>query len=148
MRGPDIAGEYGRAWRSSCPAPCVASYLISRPSSRTWTWWEARLVDLRQVQRPALQYPMARYELRVAALDARRRSPDPDDGPFLYLVPADLTYQFHGVDEARARDLVEYYVDNVVLRGASPDVDYAPWWMIVLGGALAELRARGAIVTF
>ncbi len=144
-----MSGAYGKAWRSlACERieSCLSLFLIERHTSQSpWTRWTVRLIDLRGLSRtPSTHHALAKYELSVSAIDPRR-PPDPDDGPFACLIPPDLVYQFHGIDDDRARRVLEYYVDAVVNLGTNMDADYASWWGIVLGRAVADLRVHGVL---
>lgn len=150
MRDPDVSGQFGRAWLSrikpSKPdhSACLACWVMHRPGAHpAWAWYVVTIIHLRDIPgvRPAVKrYPEAALELSVYALDPDRPV-DIDEGPWHFLMPCELEYQFHGVSDRDATRICETYVRGCVVHGASPDSDLRLWWMRHLDATVDHFRS-------
>lgn len=153
MREPDkrggfverLTGKQWAAWRvpqDSSPAS-IGCWLLYCPGVHAmWSYWVLGLVHLRPVEGvpDALKhYPDAEYELHSVAL-APDYKPDPDrPAEFQRLTPIDFAHQFHGVTDEQARDMLERFVDLVMVGRIAPDTDYARRWRAFIDGTVEHL---------
>lgn len=138
--GPVPDGDGGwtarRAWLGQMPSegsPRLRVWLMEVPGAHAfWCHWIVSLVHLRPMEgvRPAVKaYPEAEYELSVMALDPQKPIDIDVKGDFTLLQPLDLVFQFHGVSDANAVALADWYVENVMTNPTlSPDSDFKALW--------------------
>jgi hypothetical protein len=136
-------GEVGPTW------------LVNGPYHPLWSWWYVSCISLRDVPGvpPAnKRYPEAEYELIVFSLNPdpkppRPKVPDLDAlaagdatrGLPGFLHPPDVVFQFHGVSEQQAEQILELAVDRIV-AGQSCDSDFRSWWTAALESTVEHYR--------
>lgn len=151
MRPADLRGDTGYAWKLKKPEPgagrkdweaCLESWLLNGPGFHPmWKWWQISVVHLRDVPNvPSAfkHYPEAEYEFVIIALNPEKGTPDvelfeagkeyghPKRAKFL--VPQDVSQQFHGVTDVQAAKICEVAIKAILNGHISPDQDYRQQW--------------------
>lgn len=144
---PNVEGVW-RAWNKTTDEPgMLYRALLNCPGAHPHvSWWVAELVSLRQldgvisVQRA---YADAQYELHVLALDpitqarvdvAAWRIQDA-----AVLLPPDISFQFHGIDEAQATDLMKKLLERAATGALSPERQYGEYWEKLTWGGIEHV---------
>lgn len=155
MKEPDVKGPAAEAWQIANPptqpvaTAAVAGWLIhSTHFHPFWRWWSLSVVHLRDVEGvPAAvkDYPEAEYELMILSLDPEADAPDPDhpEGGYPFLMPPDLSHQFHGITDAEAQGLALVAVRAICAGRISPDADYRSIWKGTIAGTIDCIREGG-----
>lgn len=149
MRDADLVGKHGQAWSnriipSAAWPATLGQWLVHAPGRHAfWEYWVASLIHLRPIpgdsRTVVKKYLAAEHELMVFALEPDKPM-DPDGAEWHYMEPADLLYQFDGLEDARAVQLVEGYVKAIVEGGQSPDSDARRWWERTLGSVVSQFK--------
>lgn len=109
--------------RDRAQTACLESYIIDAPGqSPAWHQYHVGLIHLRPlagVKPPVLNYPAAQYEIILSALSPDRRAVPEDMETIVHLRPANHTYQFHGVTDEQACEILRTLV-YMVTRGQLP----------------------------
>lgn len=127
-----VKGPAGFGWRIdevpdtvACPdkQASLAGWLMTLPGQAAmWNNYVVATCHLRSipgVKPPVKDYPEAEYEVVIYACDPER-NPRPDDlNSLLPLLPLNLSWQFHGCGDEKARDVARY-VAEVLVAGAIP----------------------------
>jgi hypothetical protein len=137
------------------PVQVGPTWLVNGPYHPLWSWWYVSCISLRDVPGvpPAnKRYPEAEYELIVFSLNPdpkppRPKVPDLDAlaagdatrGLPGFLHPPDVVFQFHGVSEQQAEQILELAVDRIV-AGQSCDSDFRSWWTAALESTVEHYR--------
>ena len=145
MRSPDFFGKAGSAWRIKLPEPprrpdhkaTLIEYLVNGVGYHPfWSHWYVSLISLEDipgVPSATKNYPEAAYEIMVIALDPNKPLPDPDridEKPPYMLTPPDGVYQFHGVNDDEAKEMVTGFVREIISGQLSPDQDFREVWRL------------------
>lgn len=165
---PDLETELVRAWRVYPIARDVqdaahvkewghehtglTTWLVNGPYHPWWSWWHVSVIhlgDLPGIPPAVLRYPEAEYEFSIYSIDSPPRGlVTPDVGRIrggdptargLFLHPADVEYQFHGVTDAQAVEVCDQAVSAIV-TGRSCDRDYRRWWGDFVGLLVEQKR--------
>lgn len=169
MRPPDLVGRVGKAWKVRLdPARlddkarqlldagvALDSWIVQGPYHLGWDHWLLYAVDLKDV--PGLppahrQYPEAQFSIEVWSLrppegKATGMYRDLDDveagrGGFAFLTPCDGVYQFHGVTQDEANDILGKVARLIADGGASPDSDWRSWWRVCIENTVRHYRGE------
>lgn len=149
-----------RAWRVAAKGSrpdhdaSVGAWFVNGPFHVAWQWWMLGCVDLFPIEGapPAhKQYPQAEYEILIFSLDPAKSPPPLEKaeagnltdgwggGEGIFLTPADLVFQFHGVSREEARSVLEWMIERIMAGKMSPDSDYRSAWKSMLGVRVNEL---------
>lgn len=145
MKSPDFFGKAGSAWRIKLPDPPIKpdhkatliEYLVTGIGYHPlWDYWYVSLISLEDipgVPSATKNYPEAAFEIMVVALDPSKPLPDPDrihKRPAHPLTPVDGIYQFHGITDDEAKEMVTVLVREIVAGQLSPDSDFREVWRL------------------
>jgi len=160
MKSPDFFGKAGSAWRIKLPDPPIRpahkatliEYLVAGIGYHPlWNHWYVSLISLEEIPGvPSAKkyYPEATYEIMVVALNPDKPLPDPDrihEKTSHILRPIDGIYQFHGVTDDEAKEMVTDLVKEIVAGQLSPDSDFRETWRLKIAKrtGLISNRKRG-----
>lgn len=148
MREPTLQGPAGKAWEIvGDGGPGLVSYLLHVPGAHiAWGSWLVGVVHLRPVAGmapPKLHYPTAGHEFLIVSVNPERHGmyADPDGGPFHFLEPADVVYQFDGLTDAQAMLLGTLAAQRIVEGMLSPDSDFRRLWVELLTRTVQHMKA-------
>ena len=159
MREPNITGPAGRAWKAPDPTPLQLAanpawratlrlYVLDIPGAHPlWNGYSLSLAHLRDIEgaQPAHKaYPEAQYEINVFALDPSQPLPIEDFTP-RWLSPQNVHYQFHGVTEDEAIEIVDLLAMAFLCGRASPDTDFRQDTIRSLDATVDHFRNGGCI---
>lgn len=155
MRGePTTQGEFGKAWvvQADPSKGSITSFQLERPHAHPWwSWYVVSVVHLRDIEgsRPATKlYPEAEYEFQIIALHPDDPVPDPGEitsgkNNYSFLTPLNVVHQFHGLNDAQAKELCEKAVEAIVKIGISPDSDYRRHWFELINNTVQHMALGG-----
>ncbi len=136
---PDLRGFAGDAWLVDLPLvrnrpdeqAALASWQATIPGAHPlWHSYSISVVHLHPIDGapPAVKtYPQASHELTILALDPATPLSNPKDGARYrtrYLVPVNLSLQFHGVSDGQAQGLARALTTEFVSGRMNPDTDF------------------------
>lgn len=152
MRAPDESGPFASAWRMEKDAEAqdgvasMANWVVNAPSWHpAWAWWTVGLVHLRPVEgapEAVKHYPEAEFEIIVLSLDPEV-TPNVDlpiPQGLKYLTPPDLVFQFHGITDEQAVEIVEVLVKTAVEKNVPLDSDLRQFWTDSLTQTVAHYQ--------
>lgn len=154
-RTPDLSGDFGRAWRvdleKRSPEERKSSlelWAVHRPGTYPFAeWFIVSVVSLKQLEGlpPAWRkYPEAEFELMVMMTDPAQGAIDADAKDLSFkVISCEIVEQFHGTDEAQAKELGRLAVKAVVNGLAQPDCGYAGLWKVLVRNTVEHLVIGG-----
>lgn len=97
----------------------LRAYLIDSPETGHlfWQHYYVGVIHLREdtdLNTPVKHYPEAEYEIAVYALDKGKKPVFDNPDTWSLLSPSNVMYQFHGVTDEQAADILEDIVDFVL----------------------------------
>lgn len=147
MRAPDLHNRWS-AWRlpvkpTTKPHASLGLWVVHCPGVHVaWSYWAVSLVHLRPLEGAppaALSYPDAEYEITSIALDPAHE-PDVDGNAGLrFLMPVDVSEQFHGCTDAQAVQLLDLFIRTIVDGRLAPDSDFRSQWKRSLWATLEHI---------
>lgn len=149
---PDKAGEFGtgfnltKRWHKMHKdedATHTIWLLHTDKAHPMWKWYLIFVIDLVKpiegIDEPAhFDYPEATHEFVISVINPENcPEPTPENMNYPVLLPCEVQYQFHGLDDDQIGRTVDGAISTIVSGKISPDSDFRWRWVMDLMDSVA-----------